>query len=101
MIGLTSRQLDLLRFIRGFQIANGGVSPSVRECMRGLGLSSPSGIYRMMLGLEERGAIRTLNSRARAVEVQLPVTIPSIDGAPLYAVPQVGVRSVRFSEERL
>lgn len=101
MIGLTSRQLDLLRFIRGFQIANGGVSPSVRECMRGLGLSRPSGIQRMMIGLEERGAIRTLNSRARAIEVQLPVPFPSIDGSPLYVVPVVAVRSVRFSEERL
>ena len=101
MTGLTPRQLDLLRFIRGFQLANGGVSPSVRECMRGLGLSSPSGVQRMMISLVERGAIRTLYARERAVEVRLPVSIPSIDGTPLYAVPLVGVRSVRFSEERL
>ncbi|MCX7284367.1 MAG: hypothetical protein NTX28_10040 [Novosphingobium sp.] len=101
MIGLTPRQADLLRFIRGYQIARGGVSPSVRECQRGLGLNSTQSIHRMMVCLEERGAMRRARNWARAIEVLMPVPVPSINGSPLYVVPMVGVRAVRFSEERL
>lgn len=101
MISLTQRQLQLLRFIQGYQTAHGGVSPTVRECMRGLGDRSSENVQRMLECLEERGALRRLPRRNRAMEVLAPVPIPSIDGAPLYAVPMVGVRSVRFSGERL
>lgn len=97
MITLTPRQTELLRFIRGYQIAHGGVSPSLRECGRGLGVSSTQNIHRLLCCLEERGALRRLRGRERALDVLHPVSIPSIDGAPLYAVPLVGVRSVRFS----
>lgn len=101
MIGLTPKQGALLRFIRGYQLAHDGVSPSVRECARGLGLASSSGIQMMLKGLEEGGSIRRLRQRQRAIELLKPLPIPSIDGAPLYVVPLVGVRSVRFSGERL
>ncbi len=101
MIGLTPRQAALLRFIRGYQLANGGISPTIRDCMRGLGLNSTQSIHRMFVCLEERGSIRRLRNRERAIEVLQRMPIPSIDGAPLYAVPLVGVRSVRFSEERI
>ncbi len=46
-----------------------GVSPSFDEMRDQLGLKSKSGIYRLLDGLEERGYIRRLNNRARAVEV--------------------------------
>ncbi len=101
MIGLTPRQLDLLRFIRGYQIARGGVSPSVRECQRGLGLASTQSIQRMMVCLEERGAMRRRRNWARAIEVLVPVPFPSINGQPLYAVPMIASGSTRFSGERL
>lgn len=101
MIGLTPRQAELLRFIRGYQIARGGVGPTLRECARALGLKSESSAHRLVERLEERGALRRLRNWERSIEALQPVSIPSIDGAPLYAVPLVGVRSTRFSEERL
>lgn len=101
MIGLTSRQLQMLRFIRGYQVAHGGVGPTLSECARGLGLASKSNAHRIVSGLEERGVLRRLPKRERSIEALVQVPFPSIDGAPLYAVPVVGVRSVRFSQERL
>lgn len=101
MMGLTPRQLQLLRFITGYRAANGGVSPDVRECMRGLGLYSSSGIVRLLRGLEERGAIRRLPMRARAIEVLERPAIPMINNSPLYAVPMVGMRTTAFSGERV
>lgn len=104
MIGLTARQLELLRFIRGYQIANGGVSPTLVECAAGLGVFSTNTIHVHLTALEERGAIRRLPRQSRAIEIieiiETP-TIPSINGAPLYAVPLVATRSTTFSQERL
>jgi len=86
----TLRQRDLLQFIEGYLCAH-GYSPSIEEMREGLGLSARSGIIRMLDGLEERGHIRRLRNRARAIEVLEPVAIPlAPDGAPLYAVPGFG-----------
>lgn len=101
MMGLTPRQQELLRFICGYQIANGGVSPSLDECARGIGLYGKAAAHRLLCCLEERGVVRTFRGKARAIEVLQPIAVPAIDGAPLYAVPLAGVRSVRFSGERL
>lgn len=101
MIGLTPRQLELLRFIRGYQLAHGGVAPTLAECAQGVGLRAKSGAHRLVCGLEERGVLRRLPNRERSIEALVPVSVPSIDGAPLYVVPLIGVRSVRFSGERL
>lgn len=101
MIGMTPRQAQLLRFIRGYQIANSGVSPTLAECSAGLGLYSCGNIHALMVGLEARGALRRLPRQARAIEIIETPAIPSINGVPLYAVPLVGIRSVRFSGERL
>lgn len=101
MIGLTPRQLDLLRFIRGYQIARGGVGPTLSECARGLGLKSKSCAHRLVAGLEERGALRRLPNRERSIEALMPVSVPSIAGVPLYVVPVILTGSTKFCGERL
>jgi SOS-response transcriptional repressor LexA len=84
----TPRQLELLRFIAGYQLAHGGVSPSFVEMTAGLGLSSTAGIARLLDGLEERGAIRRLHSRERAIELLADVPVPRApEGAPLFFIP--------------
>jgi len=93
--------MELLRFIRGYQIAHGGVGPTLSECARGLGLASTGNVHRIISCLQERGALRRLPNRERSIETLVPVPVPSICGTPLYVVPLVAVPSVRFSEERL
>lgn len=82
------RQADLLRFISGYQEAHDGVSPSYSECRRALGLQRNGGtIRRMLQGLEERGLIRRLPRRARAIEVLHAPPIPrGPTGEPLYFI---------------
>jgi repressor LexA len=65
---LTRKQHDLLMFING-RLAETGVSPSFDEMKEALGLKSKSGIHRLITGLEERGFIKRLAHRARALEV--------------------------------
>lgn len=65
---LTQRQLQLLQFIQEF-MGEHGVPPSFDEMRRALKLRSKSGIHRLISGLEERGYIRRLAYRARALEV--------------------------------
>ncbi|MCB2048542.1 MAG: hypothetical protein KDE32_09985 [Novosphingobium sp.] len=85
--GLTPRQADMLRFIVGHQRAHGGKSPCLRECADGVGIRHRSGAHRTLQELERRGAIRRLPGRERAIEVLNPISIPSIEGEPLHAVP--------------
>jgi repressor LexA len=65
---LTKKQYELLVFINR-RLSEGGVSPSFEEMKEALGLKSKSGIHRLIGGLEERGFIRRLPHRARALEV--------------------------------
>ena len=65
---LTRKQQELLLFINQ-RLSEGGVSPSFDEMKDALGLRSKSGIHRLITGLEERGFIRRLPHRARALEV--------------------------------
>lgn len=65
---LTRKQQELLTFIHD-RLLQGGVSPSFEEMKEALGLRSKSGIHRLITGLEERGFIRRLPHRARALEV--------------------------------
>jgi repressor LexA len=65
---LTKKQHELLLFIHG-HLQKNGVSPSFDEMKDALALKSKSGIHRLITGLEERGFIRRLPHRARAVEV--------------------------------
>ncbi len=69
---LTRKQLDLLEFIHK-RVQRDGVPPSFDEMKEALDLRSKSGIHRLITALEERGFIRRLAHRARALEiVKLP-----------------------------
>jgi repressor LexA len=65
---LTRKQSELLRFIND-RLQENGVPPSFDEMKDALDLRSKSGIHRLILALEERGFIRRLPNRARAIEV--------------------------------
>ncbi|MGE0722775.1 MAG: transcriptional repressor LexA [Alphaproteobacteria bacterium] len=65
---LTRKQFELLTFINR-RLSDSGVSPSFDEMKEALKLRSKSGIHRLITGLEERGFIRRLPHRARALEV--------------------------------
>jgi repressor LexA len=72
---LTRKQLELLRFIHE-RLTESGVPPSFDEMKDALDLRSKSGIHRLISALEERGFIRRLPNRARAVEViKLPESV--------------------------
>ena len=77
---LTRKQHELLLFIHE-RLGQGGVSPSFDEMKDALGLKSKSGIHRLITGLEERGFIRRLPHRARALEVlRLPEGLDAARG---------------------
>ena len=65
---LTFQQEKLLKFIIDYQKEN-NVTPSFDEMKDGLDLKSKSGIHRIVSALEERGYIKKLNNRARAIEI--------------------------------
>lgn len=65
---LTKKQRDLLQFIQ-IRLEDTGVSPSFEEMKEALDLKSKSGVHRLISALEERGFIRRLANRARALEV--------------------------------
>jgi repressor LexA len=77
---LTRKQHELLVYINR-RLSEGGVSPSFEEMKDALGLKSKSGIHRLISGLEERGFIRRLPHRARALEViKLPEEVAANRG---------------------
>lgn len=72
---LTRKQHDLLHFIHK-RLQRDGVPPSFDEMKDALDLRSKSGIHRLIIALEERGFIRRLAHRARAIEIlRLPESI--------------------------
>jgi repressor LexA len=72
---LTRKQYELLRFIHE-RLKEAGVPPSFDEMKEALDLRSKSGIHRLITALEERGFIRRLPNRARAIEViKLPESV--------------------------
>ena len=65
---LTAKQHELIRFIQK-RLEETGISPSFEEMKAALDLKSKSGVHRLISALEERGFIRRLPNRARALEV--------------------------------
>ena len=65
---LTFQQERLLNFIMNYQKTN-NITPSYDEMRESLNLKSKSGIHRLVSGLEERGYIKKLENRARAIEI--------------------------------
>ncbi|TPQ33618.1 repressor LexA [Bradyrhizobium guangdongense] len=74
---LTRKQYELLRFISE-RLKESGVPPSFDEMKDALDLRSKSGIHRLITALEERGFIRRLPNRARAIEV---IKLPELQAA--------------------
>ncbi len=80
---LTQRQSDLLRFIHKHS-AEKGIAPTFSEMCDGVGINSKAYIYRLLEGLEERGFIRRLQNRNRAIEIlRLPEQSSDISHCPL------------------
>ncbi len=79
---LTRKQHELLMFIHE-RMKEAGIPPSFDEMKEALDLASKSGIHRLITALEERGFIRRLPNRARALEViKLPESMsPTLGGA--------------------
>ncbi len=78
---LTKKQYELLVFINR-RLNEAGISPSFDEMKDALGLRSKSGIHRLITGLEERGFVRRLPHRARALEVlRIPTSLGKNDGS--------------------
>ena len=76
---LTKKQKNLLIFINK-KIRSSGISPSYEEMKNSLNLKSKSGIHRLISALEERGFIKRLAHKARALEViKLPETASAND----------------------
>ena len=65
---LTKKQKELLNYIQSFQCKS-GVTPSYEEMKAALNLKSKSGIHRLVIALEERGFVKRLAHKARALEV--------------------------------
>src|SRR6187401_97500 len=90
---LTPKQKELLMFIHE-RLKETGVPPSFDEMKEALDLKSKSGIHRLITALEERGFIRRLPNRARALEVlKLPETRAAAPKAPV-ELPQAANDSV-------
>lgn len=68
-MSLTSKQRELLEYVDSYIKESNGVSPSYNEMRDALKLASKSGINRLMNALVERGFIRRIPHRARALEV--------------------------------
>jgi repressor LexA len=102
---LTKKQLDLLAFIHK-RVQRDGVPPSFDEMKEALDLRSKSGIHRLITALEERGFIRRLAHRARAIEImKLPDSMGGmgsalrvIDGDLPDVAPPASARPVRAIE---
>lgn len=92
---LTRKQKELLLLIRD-RLAVDGVPPSFDEMKDALGLKSKSGIHRLITGLEERGFIKRLAHRARALEI---VRLP--DGFEAKSASKPSTRKVRMSASEL
>ena len=74
---LTRKQSELLTYIQD-RLKESGVSPSFEEMKDALALKSKSGVHRLISALEERGFIRRLPNRARALEI---LRVPDVQTA--------------------
>lgn len=77
MMGLTTQQKNCVDFLRSYRDER-GVMPSFQEIANHMGLKSLSRIHFLMLSLEERGVIRRLASKARAIELVEPNSMQAV-----------------------
>jgi repressor LexA len=85
---LTRKQNELLRYISG-RLGETGISPSFEEMKDALELKSKSGVHRLISALEERGFIRRLANRARALEILKMPEMKTETASPTGARPSV------------
>lgn len=71
MIWLTRKQAECIKFI-GAYIEKNGCAPAIREIAEGIGVKSISSVHALLRRLEERGYIRRIPKRGRAIEVVEP-----------------------------
>ncbi|MGI9523444.1 MAG: transcriptional repressor LexA [Hyphomicrobiaceae bacterium] len=90
---LTQKQKDLLMFINA-RLQDTGVPPSFDEMKEALNLKSKSGIHRLITALEERGFIRRLPHRARALQV---IKLPGAEPESVETLPRTNLRLVKNS----
>ena len=83
---LTKKQKNLLLFINK-KLRSSGVSPSYEEMKESLNLKSKSGIHRLISALEERGFIKRLANRARAIEIVKMPNSPEFQSTTLSDMP--------------
>ena len=96
---LTRKQHELLVYINE-RLSEAGVSPSFEEMKEALDLKSKSGVHRLISALEERGFIKRLANRARALEVvRMPETKLAMGGAQ--ATPSAPVTVPRAANDIL
>jgi repressor LexA len=89
---LTAKQHELLRYIQ-LRLEETGISPSFEEMKDALDLKSKSGVHRLISALEERGFIRRLPNRARALEVmRQPENVGPAKGAAKDALAKATAR---------
>ena len=91
---LTRKQHELLTFIQT-RLEESGISPSFEEMKEALDLKSKSGVHRLISALEERGFIRRLPNRARALEVIRDSDASSNKAAPRAAAPATALAALR------
>jgi len=87
---MTAKQLQLLRYICGYQEAHGH-SPTVTQMQIDLKRRSRGAVFHSLCALEYAGMIHRPYNRNQWIEVLRPVPVPRApDGAPLYIVPGIG-----------
>ena len=89
---LTKKQLELLLLIDK-KIKKTGVTPSFDEMKEKLGLRSKSGIHRLIAALEERGFIKKLAFKARAIQV---IKLPELNDQTIKSVQQ---KTKKYNEQ--
>jgi SOS-response transcriptional repressor LexA len=86
MMSLTPRQQDALRFIVGYEEAN-GVPPAIKEIATGLCCRSINAAFQLIEGLERRGAVLRSGAQWRGIMVLERLPIPRApDGEPLHFI---------------
>lgn len=100
MSGLTRAQADCLSAIRRL-MTDDGVPPSYEELRQAMGLSSRSGIHRLLVGLKDRGVIRWSPDRARSIEiVARRPSLSELGNMPTLELEQLEVDVQRLLAER-
>lgn len=96
MIGLTTPQSNLLTYLRRYIASTGGVAPAFSEMMEATGATSKSSVHRLLTALEERGHIRRMRDRARAIEL---VGHSDLSDVPVHALlAELRRRDIRLVE---